>query len=70
MDGDSTQVVSMVHFFDGGVNQRTFGLCAAGPLLKTQTSSSPEKLRDCLAGIPQQKAMYKVKQHSNSWFTV
>ena len=55
MDGDSTHLVSLVDFWMGGVDQRTFGPCTAAPPLTNQTSSSPEKLSECLASIPQRK---------------
>ena len=62
IDEDSTHVVSMVDVWMGGVDQWTFGPCAAAPLLPNQTSSSSEKLSECLAGICQKKAMYKVNK--------
>ena len=52
MDRDSIHVVSVVDFWMGAADQRTFGLCAAAPLLTNQTSSSPEKVNECLASIP------------------
>ena len=51
MDGNSTNVVSMVDFCMRGLNQRIFGMWAAAPLLTNQASSSPEKLSECLPGI-------------------
>ena len=59
----------MVNVWIGGVEQRTFGLCAAAPPLTNQTVSSSWKLSECMDGIFP-KAMYKVKQHSKPWCTV
>ena len=68
MGGDSMDVVSMVDFWIGGVDQRSFGLSTAAPSLINQTVSSSQGLCDCLDSITP-KAIYKVKQsskHSNS----
>ena len=40
VDGYSINVISMVDFWMEGVDQRTFGPCAAAPLLTNQTVSS------------------------------
>ena len=39
MDGDSMDVVSMVDFLDGGVDQRIFGLSTAAPLGNSKWSA-------------------------------
>ena len=69
MGGGSAYVVSMMDFLMGGVDQRTFGPCTAAPLLTNQTVSSPEKLSECSAGVPQ-RVVYKVKQYSKPCCTV